>query len=319
MAMELFPFEYFARRLDKTKSRSDSESEKTRLKPVILVTGASSGIGLALARKLWRALDYRVIITARKTSCLRFSSEQFQNNERFLIRSLDVTIQREREYLISEINDRWGGVDILINNAGVSYRSVLEHMSEAEMQAQLATNFIGPIELIRLVLPGMRAREYGHVINISSVGGMMAMPTMSAYSSSKFALEGATESLWYELRPWNIRVTLMQPGFINSESFKKVALSSEARKSEYNTDDPYHRYYTNMTKFVERMMRISLTTPENVADRIIRVVRTRSSDLRIAVTTDAVIFGFLRRVIPRRIYHLLLYHCLPGITTWRKR
>ena len=92
------------------------------------------------------------------------------------------------------------------------YRAVLEHVSDAERVAQMDVNYLAPMDLIRLVLPRMREKHAGRILNVSSVGGMMAMPTMAVYSASKFALEGATEALYYEVRPWNIRVSLIQPG-----------------------------------------------------------------------------------------------------------
>jgi len=145
---------------------------------VVLVTGVSSGIGLALARKLWRT-DYRVVATTRETSLARLAEEPFKkDNERFLLRPMDVTDAHQRERVIGEIDAAWGGIDILVNNAGISFRSVTEHMGEEDELQQLRTNYVGPMELIRLVLPKMREKRWGRIINVSSVGGMMAMPTM---------------------------------------------------------------------------------------------------------------------------------------------
>ena len=109
--------------------------------PVVLVTGASSGIGLALARKLWKS-DYRVVVTARTSSLARFENEPFRDNTRFLIRRLDVTSSQERQALIGEIQEHWGGIDLLINNAGIGYRSVIEHTSEADRLMVLETNYL---------------------------------------------------------------------------------------------------------------------------------------------------------------------------------
>jgi NAD(P)-dependent dehydrogenase (short-subunit alcohol dehydrogenase family) len=196
--------------------------------PVVLLTGARSGIGRALARLLW-ASSYRVVVTARGDVLNAFRSEAFEDTDRFLMRSLDVTNTEQREALIEELTDRWGGVDILINNAGICYRSVLEHMGEQDVTLQMETNFVGPMALAHLVIPGMREKRSGRIINISSVSGMTAMPTMGYSSASKYALEGASESLWYEMRPWNVQVVLVQPGFINSNAFRRVYYSDAAR------------------------------------------------------------------------------------------
>jgi NAD(P)-dependent dehydrogenase (short-subunit alcohol dehydrogenase family) len=171
-------------------------------------------------------------LTARAESLSRFAEAGIVESARVLLRPLDVTADDERRALIDEIENRCGGVDALINNAGVAYRSVVEHVTEQERLEQMGINFRSPMEMARLVLPSMRRKRAGRIINVSSVGGMMAMPTMSVYSASKFALEGATEALYYEVRPWNIRVSLIEPGFIHSTSFQKVHYTSLGFRSE---------------------------------------------------------------------------------------
>ena len=198
-------------------------------RPVILITGCSTGIGLATAQFLYREDRYRVCITAREKSLHRLR-EEFLESERFIIRPLDVILKEQRDALVQGLAELWGGVDILINNAGISYRSVVEHMSDGEEQNQMETNYLGPLSLIRSVLPGMRLRGRGKIINVSSVSGMLAMPTMASYAASKHALEGASEALWYEMKPLGINVTLIQPGFIRSNSFKNVYYSQESKK-----------------------------------------------------------------------------------------
>ena len=212
----------------------------------------------------------------------------------------------------------WGGVDILINNAGISYRSVVEHMTDKDELLQLNTNFLAPMALARLVLPRMRKRRWGHIINVSSVSGMMAMPTMGSYSASKFALEGATEALWYEMKPWNVRVTLVQPGFVRSNSFKKVYFSEAAKRAHSNRDD-YAEYYNQMGPFIQRLMERALATPESIADQIIKTITCRDRRLRVPVTYDSYIFSMLRRLLPHRFYHWFLYYNLPGVKKMEKR
>jgi short-subunit dehydrogenase len=285
--------------------------------PVVLVTGASSGIGLALARKLWRS-NYRVVVTARTSSLVRFEDEPFCDNARFLIRPLDVTSSPERQVLIAEMQTHWGGIDLLINNAGIGYRSVIEHTSEADRLMVLETNYLGPMALIQLVLPSMRHKRSGRIINVSSVSGMMAMPTMGSYSASKFALEGATEALWYEVRPWNIKVSLVEPGFVHSNSFQNVYWSEQAKQSVTNGDD-YAHYYEHMTTFVERLMQGAFATPESIADIILKTMAAKDPRLRIPATIDANFFAVLRRLLPRRVYHWVLYRSLPWRREWNAK
>ena len=282
----------------------------------VLITGASSGVGLALAELLRNRRQYRLVLTARESSLPRFSSAGFVESECIHLRRLDVTDADQRRALVGEATRAWGGVDVLVNNAGVAYRSVVEHVTEEERLEQMAINFRGPMELARLVLPGMRAKGHGRILNVSSVGGMMAMPTMAVYSASKFALEGSTEALYYEVRPFGIRVSLIEPGFIHSSSFENTHYTSLSASAEADPGNPYYEHYRNMAPFIERTMGLSLATPEKVARRILHTLQRRRPPLRVAGTPDAVIFDLLRRFLPRRLYHAMLYRSLPGIRTW---
>lgn len=280
----------------------------------VLVTGASTGVGLALV-KLLLPLGARVIGTARESSLHRFDKAGLDHGA-FFPRRLDVARQDEREALAREVHAEFGGVDVLVNNAGINYRAVVEHMDQEAQSEQLEVNYVGPMHLIRLFLPQMRRRGEGRIINISSVGGMMAMPTMSGYSGSKFALEGASESLWYEARPWNIKVTLVQPGFINSDGFRHVKHTPASDQSEHLPREAYHHYYETMGLFIETMMTRTPATSTGVAKVIIKTLKRRSPPLRVPATPDAVMFYYLRRLLPRRLYHAILYRNLPDIDHW---
>lgn len=284
-------------------------------KKVVLVTGTSSGIGLALVQRLRDCGRYRVVATARRGSLAKLAEAGVVEGEGVLVRALDVTRVAERETLVAEVEERWGGVDVLINNAGIAFRAVIEHLSEADLQLQLAVNCIGPVELIRRVLPHMRGQRWGRIINVSSVGGMMAMPTMGGYSASKFALEGASEALWYEMRPWNVRVSLVQPGFVRSDSFERVYFSDEAQRA-IDATIGYSAYYDNMGRFIAKLMRRALATPDSIARRIVAVMEQERPRLRVPATIDAYFFYLLRRWLPRKFYHWFLYKNLPNIDAW---
>lgn len=285
-------------------------------RPVVLITGASTGIGLALVKKLIKEDRYHVVATSRETSLTRFESENIHESENTWIRALDVLKKKERDHLISEICQKFGAVDILVNNAGYMLRAVVEHVGEGERFKQVDTNFRAPMALIRTVLPHMRRQRSGKIINVSSVGGMMAMPTMAVYSASKFALEGASESLWYEVKPWNISVTLVQPGFVHSDGHLNVKQSRECNRSLVDRNDPYYNHYNSMVPFINRMMDFSPATPEKVASVIAKVMRKKNPPLRVSATLDAHFFTILRRLLPRGIYHWILYKSLPKIKMW---
>ncbi len=282
---------------------------------VVLITGASTGIGLALAKTLVPTA-YRLVLTARASSLHRFEKEGVNPSDRVWLRPLDVTKPQEGDAVVAEVQEKWGGVDVLINNAGVAYRAVIEHLEDRDEEDQFHINYLGALHLIRLVLPHMRAKRRGRIINLSSVDGMMAMPTMGGYSASKFALEGASEALWYELKPWGIHVSLIEPGFVHSNSFQNALFTSASRKSYSDPGDAYHRYYSHLIRFIEKMMHLTPTTPERIAKRIAFVITRRNPPLRVSATWDAVFFLLLRRLLPQRFYHWFLYRTLPGIGGW---
>ncbi len=292
---------------------------RTKAQPTVLITGASAGLGLVLARQLLARERYRLVLTARAQSLGRFAEAGITPSDRVMLLPLDVIDENARADTIAKVQARWGGVDVLVNNAGVSYRAVVEHVSEAEFIAQMTINYEAPMDLVRLCLPYMRAQRSGRIINVSSVGGMMAMPTMAVYSASKFALEGATEALWYEVRPWNIHVTLVQPGFINSRSFENTLYTAESHYSATHPESPYAPHYEHMSGFIARMMKRVPATHDSVARKIANTIERKRPPLRLAATIDARLFGLIRRYLPRRFYHWLLYRSLPRIKEWGQR
>lgn len=285
-------------------------------RPVVLITGASAGLGLVLARQLLARDRYRLVLTARAQSLGRFAEAGIAPSDDVMLAGLDVIDEHARASVVADVRARFGGVDVLVNNAGVSYRAVVEHVSEAEFIAQMTVNYEAPMDLARLCLPHMRQQRSGRIINVSSVGGMMAMPTMAVYSASKFALEGATEALWYEVRPWNIHVTLVQPGFINSKSFENTLYTAESHFSATHPESPYAPHYEHMSGFITRMMQRVPATHDSVARKIVKTIERKHPPLRIAATLDARLFGLIRRYLPRRFYHWLLYRNLPHIKDW---
>ncbi len=283
-------------------------------KKVVIVTGCGSGIGLELAKKLYDRLDLRVVATARKKT-LEQVRKIFNETERFIMRELDVTDDDNIYSLIHEITLLWGRVDVIINNAAVCFRAVIEHMDfEAEL-LQLKTNYLGPMALTRSVLPIMREQRSGLIINVSSVSGMLAMPTMGSYSASKHALEGATEALWYEARPFGIKVNLVQLGFINSSSFKRVVLSNKAELS-MALGGPHSEYYRSMTPMIEKLMAFSFFSSAKIAGKVLKLIDKPRSRLRVPLTPDAIVFSLLRKFVPARIFNRVLYLLLPGSMRW---
>ena len=175
---------------------------------IILITGVSTGFGRAIAEAALSA-GHTVIGTVRKPD----DAAAFEAlDARAHARQLDVTDTKAIAPLIAEIEGAIGGIDVLVNNAGYGSEGILEETPLDEVRRQFEVNVFGPVAMIQGVLPYMRARKSGHIINITSMGGFITLPGISVYHGSKFALEGLGESLGKELAPLGIRVTNVEPG-----------------------------------------------------------------------------------------------------------
>lgn len=174
-----------------------------------LVTGCSSGLGQALAEAVAQAGD-QVVATARRTEALAELVEAWP--DRISPVALDVRDARQCADAVDAVVARFGGVDVLVNNAGGGLYGAVEEVGDDELRDQLETLLVGPWRLIRLVLPVMRAQGGGHIVNVSSLAGRMAVPGLAAYITGKHALEGMSQSLAAEVAPHGIRVTVLEPG-----------------------------------------------------------------------------------------------------------
>ena len=183
-----------------------SSSDTSR---VWFITGCSTGFGRALAQRVLKK-GYRCVVTARDPAQIRDLVDSYPQHG--LALPLDVTNPEQREQAIATAERQFGSIDILVNNAGHGYNSGIEEGEESVVRAMFDTNFFALAALIRRVLPGMRARRRGHIINISSIGGIVGNPGSGYYCASKFAVEGLSQSLSNEVAPLGIRVTLIEPG-----------------------------------------------------------------------------------------------------------
>ena len=172
-----------------------------------LITGVSSGLGRAFATAAL-AEGHRVIGTVRG----RADAEAFGLSERAFPLELDVTNYASVSAAVRESERRAGLIDVLVNNAGYGHEGVVEESSIDDLQRQFAANVFGPVAMIKAVLPGMRERRCGHIVNVTSMGGFITMPGIGFYCGSKFALEGISESLGKELASFGIHVTALAPG-----------------------------------------------------------------------------------------------------------
>ena len=182
---------------------------------VWFITGAGSGIGAGTARAALRA-GHRVVAAGRDLEKVRKAlSDVAGENLAFV--TLDVSDEGQAKAAADAAVKRFGGIDVLVNNAGYCLLGNFEEMTTAEIESQFATNFYGIAYLMRAVLPIMRKQRSGHIINLSSVAGVVGMKHCAAYSASKFAVEGLSLSVATEVEPFGIRITVVEPGFFRTD------------------------------------------------------------------------------------------------------
>lgn len=182
-------------------------------KKVWFITGAGRGMGVDIAKAALGAGD-QVIATGRNPEKV---TEAIGEQENLLVVKLDITNLAEAEAAVKTAVEHFGTIDVLVNNAGNFYAGYFEELSPAQIEKQLATNLIGPMNVTRAVLPVMRKARSGHIISISSTAGLVGVDFCSAYSTSKFALEGWMETLQLDVEPYGINTTIVEPGFFRTD------------------------------------------------------------------------------------------------------
>ena len=191
-----------------------------------LITGCSTGLGRALARAVLAKGD-NAVVTARDTATLQDLAAEFPTTA--LAVPLDVTDQSQVEAAVQQAVERFGGVDVLVNNAGYGYRAAIEEGADADVRTLFDTNVFGPVAVIKAVLPGMRTRRSGAIVNISSIGARICPPGSGYYSATKAALEGISGSLQKEVAPLGITVTAVEPGGFRTDfAGRSLTQSAEA-------------------------------------------------------------------------------------------
>ena len=281
---------------------------KVSEKKVAIVTGSSSGIGLQTALILARN-GYSTYASMRnmeksKTIIDLAKKERLPLQVIHLDVNDDVTINNA----ISRIVEDGKRIDILVNNAGYGLFGALEDLSIEEIKAQFETNFFGVVRVTQAVLPTMRNQKGGGtIVNISSVGGQMSAPILSAYNSTKFALEGLSESISHELGPFGIRVIIIEPGFIKTN----IMNSSISAKKASGKNSPYYSTTQRIEKYFKSMMdNPESSTPEEVAKVILHAVTSENPQLRFTVGNDASAIMQAKRELSESEFLKLMRHQL---------
>jgi NAD(P)-dependent dehydrogenase (short-subunit alcohol dehydrogenase family) len=244
----------------------------------ILITGVSSGMGRALAQETLAA-GHRVVGTVRN----REAQQAFEalNAQRAFGRLLDVTDVEHIDEVVEEIESTVGPVDVLVNNAGYGHEGILEESSLEEMRRQFDVNVFGAVAMIKAVLPGMRQRRRGHIINITSMGSFITLPGISYYCGSKFALEGISETLSKELAPFNIHVTAVAPGSFRTDWAGRSMVRSARSIPDYDVlFDPIRRAR-------EEKSGKQLGDPVKAAHAMLAMIESQSPPVHLLLGSDA--------------------------------
>ena len=206
---------------------------------VVLITGCSTGIGRDLAWRLVQA-GYRVAATARK-------AETLEGLPAALKIALDVTQSDSVNCAVAETIEKWGRIDVLVNNAGYSQPGAVEELTEAQVQRMFDVNVFGALRLIRAVAPHMRAQRSGQIVNISSIAGKLSTPVNGTYSATKFALEALSDALRLELAPFGIQVIVIEPGSVKTHFGATAQGYGQATLA--NPGSPYQPLYKLSDEF----------------------------------------------------------------------
>lgn len=276
-------------------------SVATLNKSVVLITGASTGIGAALAKQLaQRYPGIRLVLAARNQNKLEAVSLACQQvGAAVLIVPTDLAHIEQAQALAQKAIEHFGRIDVLINNAGYGQMGPLELITPEECRRQFEVNILGPLALTQQVIPGMRDRGGGRIINISSIGGRTAFPFGGLYSGSKFALEAMSDALRMELEPFNIKVSVVEPGAVHNEFLDVVKHEIEVAVPDPQKT-PYRAAFTTFGE-LDKRTKATAWTSDQVAEVIIKVLNARHPQPRyVAATAGNFLVFMLTKALPTK-------------------
>ncbi len=240
------------------------------------VTGASRGFGAEIAQAILAAGD-KVVATARKVETLEFLGK----SDDLLTVPLDVTDPEQAQHAVTAAVNRFGGIDVLVNNAGYGLLGAVEESSAAEVEAIFRTNVFGLLNVTRAVLPTMRKQKSGRIMNFSSIGGYAGFMGWGVYGSTKFAVEGLTEAMRMELTPLGIYPTVVEPGF-----FRTDFLDSSSLVSTKASIPDYAETVGKMREFAGGHNHQQTGDPKKLAQALIHLANAAEPPLRLPLGTD---------------------------------
>ena len=270
---------------------------------VALVTGSSSGIGFETSLMLARAGFNTYASMRNLEKSTNITEIARKENLPLQVVQLDVNNDGSVKDAIVKILKADQRIDVLINNAGYGLFGSVEDTSIEEIKAQFETNFFGVVRVTQQVLPLMRRQNSGTIVNVSSVGGRIGLPALSAYHSTKFAVEGLSESIAFELEPFGIRVVIIEPGVIRTN----ILNSSSSAKKALDPKSPYFSLSQKLNDNFKSMMESELSSPpEEVAKVILQAVTSENPQLRYSVGDDAANLIHARKNMPDKEFRKMI-------------
>jgi NAD(P)-dependent dehydrogenase (short-subunit alcohol dehydrogenase family) len=280
-----------------------------RQSPTVLITGATDGLGRAMAVFL-AANGYRIFAAGRSAE-KRATLDRLAAERKLLIETLDMDVADDVSVGrgVARVLERCGQIDALINNAGVAYVAVMEEIRLDDLRRQYETNVFGAVRVAQAVLPGMRERRRGRILNISSIAGKIASPLMGPYASSKFALEGLSDSLRLELAPFGIHVVLIEPGFIPT-NMQNASLGLSAEYAARAEKSPYAAVYRGFRHAWKKTTDAARATPEDCACVVLRALLDTPPRARYTVTRRARVGVLAKRFFSDRFLDKQILHSM---------
>jgi NADP-dependent 3-hydroxy acid dehydrogenase YdfG len=245
---------------------------------VWFITGASTGFGRLLAEEVLKA-GGKVVATARNLDKVVDLEEKYPQTAKAL--ALDVTDGVQVDSAVTQAIAKFGRVDVLVNNAGYGVAGAIEEASEAEFMPMFETNVFGLLRVTRAFLPHLRKQRSGHILNLSSIGGLVASPGIGFYNSTKFAVEGISESLAAELAPLGIRVTIIEPGPFRTDFLGRSGVIAKTRIADYETTAG------NMRKYFAENDGRQKGDPLRAVQAMMQVVESPAPPLRLLLGASA--------------------------------
>lgn len=265
----------------------------------VLITGATDGLGRAAAARLAEE-NYRVFAAGRNAAKRdALEKEAWERKLPLETVEMDVCDDESVRRAVVEVERRSDGIDALVNNAGIAYVAVMEEVRLEHLRQQMETNFFGVVRVTQAVLPGMRWRGRGRIINVSSVAGKMSMPLFGPYSASKFALEGMTDALRLELHPFGIEVVLLEPAYIRT-NMEGAAANLSAVYTARVEASPYAQHYLAFRRVWKERTRDSRATPEDFVRELLRALRESPPRPRYPVGRRAKMVNWAKRLLSDR-------------------